>query len=69
MECSLHHFRVQYVFGFPNEKVLHVKWCYLKSHDSQIVPKCILHELLNFLSISSLPRVHDMSVNFEMQDK
>ena len=27
----------------------------------------ILHVLLNILSISSLARVHDMSVNFEMQ--
>ena len=27
----------------------------------------ILHVLLNILSISSLPRVHDTSVNFEMQ--
>ena len=27
----------------------------------------ILHVLLNMLSISSLPRVHDMSVNFELQ--
>ena len=27
----------------------------------------ILHVLLNMLSISSLPRVHDTSVNFEMQ--
>ena len=27
----------------------------------------ILHFLLNILSISSLPRVHDISVNFEMQ--
>ena len=50
-----------------------------KSQDSQIVPKCefenggttiqvsILHVLLNILSISSLPRVHDTSVNLEMQ--
>ena len=29
----------------------------------------ILHELLNILSISSLPRVHDTSVNFEMQQE
>ena len=29
----------------------------------------ILHELLNVLSISSLPRVHDTSVNYEMQNK
>ena len=27
----------------------------------------ILHVLLNILSISSLPRVHDTSVNFELQ--
>ena len=27
----------------------------------------ILHVLLNILSISSLPKVHDKSVNFEMQ--
>ena len=27
----------------------------------------ILHVLLNIMSISSLPRVHDTSVNFEMQ--
>ena len=27
----------------------------------------ILHVLLNILSISSLPKVHDTSVNFEMQ--
>ena len=27
----------------------------------------ILHVLLNILSISSLPMVHDTSVNFEMQ--
>ena len=27
----------------------------------------ILHVLLNILSISTLPRVHDTSVNFEMQ--
>ena len=49
------------------------------SHDSQIVAKwefwkwgyhyqvSILHVLLNILSISSLPRVHDTSVNLEMQ--
>ena len=29
----------------------------------------ILHVLLNILSISSLPRVHDTSVNFEMPKK
>ena len=29
----------------------------------------ILHVLLNILSISSLPRVHDMSVNFEIQKR
>ena len=29
----------------------------------------ILHVLLNILSISSLPRVHDTSVNFEMQKR
>ena len=27
----------------------------------------ILHVLLNILSISSLPKVHDTSFNFEMQ--
>ena len=29
----------------------------------------ILHVLWNILSISSLPRVHDMSVNLEMQKR
>ena len=29
----------------------------------------ILHVLMNILSISSLPRVHDTSVNFEMQKR
>ena len=29
----------------------------------------ILHVLLNILSISSLPRVHDTSVNLEMQQE
>ena len=29
----------------------------------------ILHELLNILSISSLPRVHDTSVNFQTQNE
>ena len=50
-----------------------------KSHDSQILQTAnfenggttiqigILHVLLNILSISSLQRVHDLSVNFEMQ--
>ena len=27
----------------------------------------ILHVLLNILSLSSLPRVHDTSINFEIQ--
>ena len=81
MECSFHHFSVQYVLGFRNENVLRVKWGFSKSHDSQIVPNAnfenggttiqisILHEVLNILSISSLPKVHDTSVNFEMQNE
>ena len=54
-------------------------WGYLKSHDYKLcqnanfenggttIQVSILHVLLNNLSISSLPRVHDTFVNFEMQ--
>ena len=79
MECPFQQFSVQYVFVFWNKNFWVWNGVISKSHDSQIVPKCdfekggttievsILHVLLNILSISSLPMVHDTSVIFEMQ--
>ena len=77
MECSFQHLSVQYVFGFRNENVLRVKLGYFKKsmthklcqsanfeNGGTTVQVSILHIMLNILSISSLPRVHDISVNF-----
>ena len=77
MECSFQHLSVQYVFDFRNENVLRVKLGYFKKsmthklcqnanfeNGGTTIQVSILHILLNILSISSLPRVHDMSVIF-----
>ena len=63
-----------------NGNVLRVKWGYLKKvmthklcqnanfeNGGTTIQVNILHVLLNILSISLLPRVHDTSVNCEMQ--
>ena len=77
-ESSFQHFSFQYVFGFSNENVLRVKWGSFNKSSHKLcqnanfenggttIQVSILHVLLNILSISSLPRTHDTSVNFEM---
>ena len=51
------------------QKVMTHKLCQNANFEngSTTIQVSILHELLNILSISSLPRVHDTSVNFEIQ--
>ena len=46
------------------------KWCQNANFENggTTIQVSILHVLLNILSISSLPRVHDTSVNFEIQN-
>ena len=51
------------------QKVMTHKLCQNASFENggTTIQGGILHILLNILSISSLPKVHDTSVNFEMQ--
>ena len=51
------------------QKVMTHKLCHNANFENggTTIQVSILHELLNILSISSLPRVYDTSVNFEMQ--
>ena len=51
------------------QKVITHKLCQnaIFENDGTTIQVSILHELLNILSISSLPRIHDTSVNFKKQ--
>ena len=51
------------------QKVMTHKFCQNANFENMgtTIQVNIVHVLLNILSISSLPRVHDISVNFEMQ--
>ena len=51
------------------QKVMTAKLCQNANfvNGGTTIQVSILHVLLNILSISSLSRVHDTSVNFEMQ--
>ena len=51
------------------QKVMTDKLCQNANFEngSTTIQVSILHVLMNILSISSLPRVQDTSVNFEMQ--
>ena len=53
------------------QKVMTYKLCQKANYENggTTIQVSILHVLLNSLSISSLPKVHDTSVNFEMQKK
>ena len=62
-ECKFNHKTLFfYILFIQTKKNEHTKHAH--NHTIQV---SILHELLNILSISSLPRVHDTSVNFEIQ--
>ena len=51
------------------QKVMTLKLCQNANFENggTTIHVSILHVLLNIVSISSLPRVHDTSVNFEME--
>ena len=55
--------------GLFKKKVMTHKLCQNANFENggTTIQVSILHVLLNILSISSLPRVHGTSVNFEMQ--
>ena len=51
------------------QKIMTHKLCQnaIFENGGTIIQVSIVHVLLNILSISSLPKVHDTSVNFEME--
>ena len=81
MECSFQHLSVQIFLALEMklfackmglfQKVTTHKLCQNANFENRgtTIQVCILQVLLNIFSLSSLPRMHDTSVNFKIQEE